>query len=150
MQVQLRDVKVPSDALARQAKEAARAFGRLLRGKKSSVTLTTEEGTERVTVPREAFELFVDLLAHLANGNAVAVYPIGAELTTQQAADLMNVSRPFLVSLLDQSKIPYRKVGTHRRVQLVDLLGYLQRDRAERTAAIDVLAASGQEDDAEY
>lgn len=109
------------------------------------IELLNEDNQRQVVeVPTFALRLFGEILSELALGNAVKVVPIHAELTTQEAADLLNVSRPHLVKLLEDGLIPHTKTGRHRRVKFADLVGYKdKRDEASR-AAMDELAAQAQ------
>ncbi len=103
-----------------------------------------------VTIPAEAFDRFLELLGQMANGNAVTIVPVHAELTTQEAADLLNVSRPYLVTLLDSGAIPFHKVGTHRRVKAADLFVYKEKLEESSKAAADELTREAQDLDLGY
>lgn len=100
---------------------------------------------EALTVPRGAVELLARILAHMANGQGVSVVPANAELTTQQAADLLNVSRPFLIGLLKAGEIEFRLVGKHRRIRAESLLNYMRTDDQRRRQSADELTALNQE-----
>lgn len=145
-------LELPTEETTREAGEALRAFSGFTRSRRPThVEVIAEgDGAATVTVPVEAFELLVQVLTHLANGHGVTVMPVKAELTTQQAAELLNVSRPFLIKLLDGGDLPFRKVGTHRRVLLKDIVTYKHLDDARRTEAADALAADAQELDLGY
>lgn len=100
---------------------------------------------EVLTLPRGAVELLADILSYVAQGQGVSVIPAHAELTTQQAADILNVSRPFLIGLLESGEIEYRKVGRHRRVRAESLHSYMHDDNGRRAEAADELSALTQE-----
>lgn len=102
-------------------------------------------GDDALVVPREAAVLLATILGYLANGEGVHVMPNSAELTTQQAADYLNVSRPYLIKLLDSGAIPFRLVGRHRRIRYQDLRRYRAEDDLERRRAADELTQLTQE-----
>ena len=107
--------------------------------------LDDKQQMHQVELPTSALRLLVDILAELADGNAVRVIPVHAELTTQDAADLLNVSRPHLVKLLEAGELPFHKTGKHRRVRFADLMLFkAERDRASEQA-MDALAQQAQE-----
>lgn len=143
----------PNEEDARLAEESSRRLTRLVGKQRRGVRLrvqTDNEPEEAVSIPASAFRLLNDILTEMAKGNAVTVIPIHAELTTQQAADLLNVSRPFLVRLIEEGKIPCRKVGTHRRIRFQELMQYKRGADRERLKALDALAAQAQELDMGY
>lgn len=110
------------------------------------IPVAGEIGTdEALVLPRDAVSLLAYILAQAADGRGVSVIPSHAELTTQQAADMLNVSRPFLIGLLESGKIPYRMVGKHRRITAEALVEYKRRDDQERRTAADELSALGQD-----
>lgn len=137
---------------------AAREVTAAMQGRRALVAfLSTQFETQRIQIfdekneahaaalPTSALRLLVDILAELAEGNAVKVMPIHAELTTHEAADMLNVSRPHLVKRLESGALPFHKAGKHRRVCFADLMAY-KKTAQERTsaAAIEELAAQAQ------
>lgn len=116
-----------TEADSRLAEESSRRLTRLLGKRRRSLCVTAQaddEVEEIVAIPVFAFRLLTDILTQMAQGNAATLTPVDAELTTQQPADLLNVSRPFLVRLNEEGQIPFRKVGTHRRIRFDDLMAY--------------------------
>jgi len=138
----------PSATDALLARESARRLAPQLAKANGSIQLRVVErdgATETVTIPATAFRLLVAILAEMASGNAVRLIPHHAELTTQEAADLLNVSRPYLVRLLDEGRIAFHRVGTHRRVLFKDVMAYRAENRRARRAALDELTRLDQE-----
>ncbi|WBB98058.1 MULTISPECIES: helix-turn-helix domain-containing protein [unclassified Solwaraspora] len=135
-------VEVAAEALTR-----VQAYLRTHEEAAAAVRLVEDGAGDTLVVPRGAIELLARVLAHMANGHSVSVVPAHAELTTQQAAELLNVSRPHLIGLLEAGEIQFRRVGTHRRVLAGSLLAYKHRDDARRRAAADELTRLAQEMD---
>lgn len=110
----------------------------------SRARLVGPDGTE-VDVPEELYRVLRDVVEALSEGLAITVAPHNTMLTTQEAADLLNISRPTLVRLLTDGEIPYTMRGRHRRVLLADVLDYRERTRRERRQALDQMAAVGED-----
>jgi len=138
----------PGDADAEIALRAARRIGDYLTAHPGADPVRIQgelAGDGALVVPRQAAVMLAQILGFLANGQGVTVTPSNAMLTTQQAADFLNVSRPYLIKLLEAGEIPFEKVGTHRRVAFGELMEYKRRDDQERRRAADELTELGQE-----
>jgi excisionase family DNA binding protein len=135
----------PTDiALARESEQVLSSALRT-RARTQQIDLYDNKGTVRsVQIPTAAMRLLVEALSHIAQGNAVTVTPVQDELTSQEAADLLNVSRPFLVQLLEKGDIPFHRVGTHRRVRRQHVVDYKARADSARRKVLDELAAQAQ------
>ena len=139
----------PTPADTQLAQESSRQLARFLATKPRSAFRVRieqdDEPEEAIAIPVSAFRLLNDILTEMAKGNAVTLIPVHAELTTQQAADILNVSRPFLVDQLEKGIIPHRKVGAHRRVLFKDLMNYKHSMDQGRLKALEELSALDQQ-----
>jgi len=138
---------LPSEAEAVLAKETSRVLASRLHGADPMQLRIIDDPSPEgmVKLPASAVRLLVRILEEMARGNAVTLIPVHAELTTQEAADLLNISRPSLIQILEDGEIEYRRVGTHRRVRLEGLMNYKRRADGARRAALAELAAYDQE-----
>lgn len=136
---------LPTENDAVLAKETSRVLARQQTPEPLRLSLLDGPELETVSLPAPAVRMLVRILEEMARGNAVTLIPVQTELTTQEAADMLNISRPSLIQLLDQGKIEYRRVGTHRRIRFEALIAYKRRTDAARRAALDELAAYDQE-----
>ena len=143
MMPSLSELVFPSEQTADEAARTLRDLRVALRSRAKQVTLQAD-GHHKIHLPKEAFGPLLRILEEIANGRAVTVVPTSAELTTQQAADLLNVSRPHLVRLLEEGKIPFRKVGTHRRIKCAALVAYKRQEDADARQALAELAEEAQ------
>jgi len=145
-------------ALSNVILPAAREVQAAVQGQRAlAAYLATQVDTQRIQIfddknqahqvelPTSALRLLVDILAELADGNAVKVVPVHAELTTQEAADLLNVSRPHLVKLLEEGVLPFHKTGKHRRIRFADLMEFKAKRDQTSEQAMEQLAAQAQE-----
>ena len=138
-------VHLPTVQEAEEAKITSRALSKYAQSERLHLKIASNNESEDLILPGYAINLLLAMLTEMSKGNAITVMPIHAELSTQETAELLNVSRPHIVDLLEHGKIPFRKVGSHRRILVNDVFEYKQRIDEARFKALDDLAAQAQD-----
>jgi len=138
---------IPTAAEALLAREVSRALEQRHAAEHTLSLLVTAADNEATTLelPRTAASLLVEILKQMAKGNAVSLSPVEPEITTQQAANLLCVSRPYLVGMIEKGELPARMVGNQRRLPLKEVLAYRLQNQAKRKEALDEMSALDQE-----
>ena len=134
--------RLPDEVEIRNAEQIrTMVASRIKEGKPMTLSLALEDGeVQNLTLAPALAASLLEVLRLVSSGRGFRMIPVGSELTTQQAADLLNVSRPFLVKLLEAGDIPFTKTGRHRRVRADDLLAYKEKRDAARSDSLDDLA----------
>lgn len=135
---------IASDSEKSQLKQVGQVLGHSANKGNSRAKLVTPDGSV-IELPDLVYRLLQSIVASLLAGRAITLLTLGRSLTTQQAADILNVSRPYLTRLLEQGEIPYRKVGTHRRIEFEDLMNYKAKADSDSDTALSRLAELSQE-----
>lgn len=147
--VKLAHVPTPQDI--EEARDSSRTLSKYAHADRVRMSLRASNGeSDDLILPGHVLQILLSVLAEMAQGNAINLVPIHQEISTQEAADLLNVSRPFLVGLLEKGEMPFRKVGAHRRVFFKDVLDYKERIDAQRKQTLDELTALSQEEQMGY
>jgi excisionase family DNA binding protein len=144
---QLQD-QLPSAEESALAKICSRELSAILEsGADTQTLLVTDLSSEQhqVQVPSSALRLLVDILTELGEGNTVKLIPVHAELTTQEAADMLNVSRPTFIKLLDEVTIPYTRTGNRRKIKLADVKAYKDNLEKQRLTTLEELSELDQD-----
>ncbi|WP_423822057.1 helix-turn-helix domain-containing protein [Salinisphaera sp. SPP-AMP-43] len=141
---------LPDTESASLARTSAQELSRLLKERPDADRARVTLDGQDLVLPRQALALLRDLLADMAQGHAITIVPTHAELTTQEAANLLNVSRPYVIKLLEAGDIPFTKTGTHRRVRYEDIMAYKQNQMARSRQLLAELASEAQDDDLGY
>jgi excisionase family DNA binding protein len=135
---------LPNESEALAAGQSGRLLAALL-GQGETARISASNSEADIVVPIPALRILVNILNEMAQGRAVTLMPFAAELTTQQAADFLNVSRPHVVALMESNQLRYRKVGTHRRIEFSELQRFHATSQVQRKAALDELTREAQE-----
>jgi len=143
-------VFLPTAEDSKQAKDSSRVLAQALANYSDDdrvrMTIQGSSGTnDELVLPGDIMNLLLNVLTQVSQGNAISLMPMHQEISTQQAADLLSVSRPHLVKLLEQGNIPFRKVGSHRRVKLTDVMDYRGTVDKERNKTLDELSQLSQD-----
>ena len=118
---------------------------RIKSSQKNGVKIKIQESGEFLTIPKKALTFLTAIIQNMAEGKTISIVPSDSELSTQQAADLINVSRPHLIKLLESKQIPFKKVGSHRRVLLMDIMDYQDQIVKQREDQLDFLSNQAQD-----
>jgi excisionase family DNA binding protein len=147
-----KSMSLPTDKEISLAAESSRKLSAYIKSTAHPAFQLMKKGknVETILIPPDALRLLNAILLQMAKGNAVTLIPVHAELTTQEAADLLNVSRPFLVNLLEEGKIPFRKVGSRRRVFAKDVLRFKEETDKKRLEILEELANEAQKHNMGY
>lgn len=136
----------PSAQDAAMARVSGQVLSPFVQQKASLVLQVREAGQDKpLELPAGAVALLMDILEAIAAGRGVTLIPENAELTSVHAAEVLNVSRPFLIKLLEDNVLPHRKVGKHRRIRMEDVMAYKAKIDRDREAVLDQLAREAQE-----
>ena len=136
-----RDQEIASKSVSSLVHTAAA----ISRQKLDSVKIKIQETGEFITIPKKAVDLLFNIINSMAEGKSISIVPSDSEITTQQAADMLNMSRPHIVKLLEDGVIPFKKVGSHRRILLEDLIEYDRKLKEQRNASLKNLAEQAQD-----
>ena len=145
----LNETFVPTDEETERAKNFSRILAKDF-ASAESVKIQREDSDESIEIPRQVFNVLMRLLSVMSEGKAFSLIPIDKELTTQQAADILNVSRPYLNKILDLGEISHRKVGRNRRIRFSNLMEYKKSQEQKSKAALQELADQAQDLDLGY
>jgi len=144
-------VHLPTPDEMEEAKASSRTLAKYADADRVHMTLRGSNGeSDELVLPGHVLQILLTVLSEMSQGNAISLIPRHQELSTQEAASLLNVSRPFLVGLLEKGEIPHHKVGSHRRVRLEDVLAYKENVDRQRIDALDRLTELSQQEDMGY
>jgi len=141
---------VPTVAEAERAKKLSRILAKEFSSTQRITIQREGSDAEPVEIPQQVFDVLMRVLAVMSQGKAFSLIPTDKELTTQQAADILNVSRPYLNKILDLGDIAHRKVGRNRRIKFCDLMQYKNAQEKKSTTALEELAEQAQDLDMGY
>ncbi len=137
---------VPSESDSEMTRVTSQKLSHFNKTKKVSLNIIAEDKSqESIEIPDQVYQMLVEIFSQVSEGRTVSLISKQAELTTQEASEYLNVSRPFLVKILEQGAMPFRKVGKHRRIQISDLIRYKKLMMENREKALEELALQAQD-----
>jgi excisionase family DNA binding protein len=142
-------LEIPNNEEQRIAKTFVTTIGaksrRFIKGRSGNVRLKIQNEKEYFNIPTKAISILFEILSNMAEGKSITLIPSDATISTQHAADMLNVSRPHIVKLLETGVIPFRKVGSHRRIELNDIVQYEKKLKAVKEKNMSILAKQAQD-----